>query len=136
MRYASIILVSIVLTLSVAACAPAPTPTATPPLPTATLIPRTATSAAPTAAPSATPIQSAPSATAAASSNLRTDTIEFLAPLSEDDADPLIQGIQNLSGVKDAQTNGQQMQITYDPTKINIQQIIAAIENYGFEVKK
>ncbi len=121
-----LLLVSIGLALNIAACAATPTPS------TPTSIPRAPTSVAPTAAST----QPAPAATATIQPNLRTDTIEFLTMLSSDDTVAVQDDVEKLAGVKNAQSSGQAIQVTYDPEKVNLQQIIAAIENYGVRVKK
>jgi hypothetical protein len=108
------------------------TPTATPIPSTATAIPRTATRVSPTAAPA----PSVPSITATPSSNLRQDTLELASPITEDDASTILSDLQNSAGVTDAQTNELVIQITYDPNKITLQQIVAVIESYGIRIKK
>jgi hypothetical protein len=108
------------------------TPTATPIPSTVTSIPRTAIPVPPTAAPA----PSVPSATATTPSNLRQDTLELAAPITEDDAGTILSDLQNLAGVTDAQTNELVIQITYDPNKITLQQIITVIESFGIHIKK
>ena len=125
-----LLIVSMALIWSAVACVS--TPTATPIPSTATSIPRTATPVPPTAAPA----PSVTSATATTPSNLRQDTLELVAPITEDDAGTILSDLQNLAGVTDAQTNELAIQITYDPNKITLQQIITVIESYGFHIKK
>lgn len=126
-----VFLASIVLLLGIAACASAPIPTATPVPVTATIISRPATLVA-----TATPAPSEPAATATVQSILRTDVIEFLTTLSSDDTVAVVDDVQKLEGVKNAQSSGQAIQVTYDPTKVSLQQIITSIEDYGVQVKK
>lgn len=125
-----LLIVSMALIWSTVACVS--TPTATPIPSTATSIPRTATPASPTAIPTL----SVPKVTATTPSNLRQDTLELAAPITEDDAGTILSDLQNLAGVTDAQTNELVIQITYDPNKITLQRIITVIESYGFRIKK
>ncbi len=122
--------IAIVLMGSIVACSS--TPTATPVPPAATPIPATATRIPST--PSPTP--AVPSAAPTAASNLKQDTLQFDSVLSEDDYSTFVDNLQNLAGVKEITTNGQVLQITYDPGTITLEQIISAIESYGFHVKK
>ncbi len=123
-------LVATVLAGSIVACSS--TPTATPIPPTATPIPASATPIPPT--PSSTP--AVPSAAPTTASNLKQDTLQFETLLSEDDYSTFVDHLQNLAGVKDITTNGQVLQVTYDPDTITLQQIISVIESYGIQVKQ
>jgi cysteine synthase len=69
-------------------------------------------------------------------SNLRTDIVEFATTLSSDDTVAVVDDVQKVEGVKSAQSSGQAIQVTYDPTKTSLDKIIAAIEDYGVQVKK
>jgi copper chaperone CopZ len=131
MRQFSITFVSMIFLLSIAACA-SPTPM-TIPVPTVTPpIPRTATRVSPTLTPS----QATPQATATQSANLRKDSIVFVAPLSADDSEVITQALENLSGVQDVQTNGQQFQVTYDSKQVTLSQIITVMKGFGFPIKE
>lgn len=48
----------------------------------------------------------------------------------------VVDDVQRLEGVKNAQSSGQAIQVTYDPAKVSLQQIITEIEDYGVRVKK
>jgi hypothetical protein len=124
-------LATIILVLAGVACAPAPSAAAPRVASTPTLVPLTGTPAAP-----AEPTQPRAAATPTVSSLLRTDTVEFVTTLSSDDTVAVVDDVQKLDGVQDAQSSGQAIQVTYDPGKINLQQIVAAIENDGVRVKK
>ncbi len=121
---------AVLMVVSIVACSSIPT--ATPIPPTATSIPSTATPIPPTSSP--TP--AGPSAAPTAPPNLKKDTLQFDTVLSEDDYSTFMDNLQNLPGIKDITTNGQVIQVTYDPDKITLEQIISAIESYGFHVKK
>lgn len=125
-----ILIIAVVLLGSIVACSS--TPTATPIPPTATAIPATATPIRPTPFP----VPSIPSAAPTVPSNLKQDTLQFETLLSEDDYSTFVDNLQNLAGVKDITTNGQVIQITYDPDTITLDRIISVIESYGIRVKK
>ncbi len=139
------------LTLAIAACGNAapppaatnaattaatlPVPAANTPRPSvaATLPP--AVSPAPTSAVTATPAVTTASPNPTGSAQLRTDTFQFVGILSEDDTGPLLDAIRNLPGVTDVEAGAQEMQVTYDPTKVNREQIIALAEGHGIHFK-
>jgi copper chaperone CopZ len=112
-------------------------PTVTPVTAIATAIP-TITPVIATAAaipPAATATQVPPGPTPTLAAKLQTDNFEFTIPVSEDDLDPIIPAIHNLSGVTDVQAGGNGVQVTYDPTLVTHKQIVDTIEGFGFHVK-
>lgn len=131
MRQFSIVFVSILLLSSVPACAG----------PTATTMPIPLTASTPTrervtsVLPTLTPSQATPQPTATTSANLKKDTIDLVAPLSADDAETVIQALQNLGGVQDVQTSGQQLLVIYDSNQITLADIFTVIKSFGIAVK-
>ncbi len=105
---------------------PTPAPTA-PPSPTAPLPSPTSTASAatPTAAVGVAP---APL--------LRTETLHVTTMIAIDDLEPMVQDLQNLSGVQGAQGGGQDIQVMYNPDQVHREQIIAVIENHGYHVQE
>ena len=99
------------------------------PSPAATAVPAT-----PAPVPSATPAP--PSNTPTPAAKLQTDNFEFTVPVNEDDLDPIIPAIRNLSGVTDVQGGGNGLQVTYDPSRVSHKQIVDAIAGFGFHVKE
>lgn len=123
------------VTTAATTAATLPVPAANTPGPSvaATLPP--AVSAAPTSVVTATPAATTASPNPTGSAQLRTDTFQFAGILSEDDTDPLLQAIRSLPGVTDVEAGAQEMQVTYDPTKVNREQIIALAEGHGIHLK-
>ncbi|MBI1802088.1 MAG: hypothetical protein HYR71_10735 [Chloroflexi bacterium] len=75
------------------------------------------------------------SPTPAGSTQLRTESFQFVTIVSEDETVPLVEAIRNLPGVTDVQAGAQELQVTYDPTQVNRQQISALAEAHGIHVK-
>jgi hypothetical protein len=107
---------------------PSPTPVPTsPPLPSAPL--PSPTNALSAATPTAT-------VGAAPAPPLKTETLHVTTMIAIDDLEPMVQDLQNLSGVQGAQGGGQDVQVTYDPDQVHREQIIGVIENHGYHVQE
>ncbi len=113
--------------------APPQSPSVAPSSSTTTLAPSRIATLFP---PTATPTKISVGVTATASSQLRMDILQFTTIISEDEVEPIVQTIRNLPGVKDVQTGGQELQVTYDPEQVSRKQFITIIEAHGFHVKE
>jgi hypothetical protein len=114
-------------------------PTATTAPPTATTAPPTATSAPPTATsepPTATSVPATATTAATAASEGETVTLELVEPLSTiEELEDIAQLMHDIPGILDVTGTEMRVNITFDPSVIDVNGVVAAMALIGFPVR-
>lgn len=110
-------------------------------IPTNTTLPNTPTltptslPTAPTQTPMPTlmPTQPPPTLTPTPSGELKTDIIHFAGVQFPENLEVMRQDISFLSGIRDVQVGYENVEVTYNPEQVSLEEIMKLIRNHGFE---